>query len=95
MCNLLRFILYVRANPKYKSPGLIFGGAYIRRVFYVSNLGAYIRMGLYLKGLIFGGAYFRNFTVWYQKKKVPEVGFKSLTSISLRKYLTTASHTLS
>ena len=60
MCNLLRFILYVRANPKYKSPGLIFGGAYIRRVFYVSNLGAYIRMGLYLKGLIFGGVYIRR-----------------------------------
>ena len=38
--------------------GLIFGGAYLRRVFCVTSLG-----GLYLEGLIRGGAYFRNFTV--------------------------------
>ena len=38
--------------------GLIFGGAYLRRVFCVTSLG-----GLYLEGLIHGGAYFRNFTV--------------------------------
>ena len=52
MCNLLWFIVYLRANPKYKLQGLIFGGAYYRRVFCVSN-----------EGLIFEGAYFRNFTV--------------------------------
>ena len=41
--------------------GLIFGGAYLRRVFCVTSLG-----GLYLEGLIHGGAYFRNFTVFDQ-----------------------------
>ena len=56
---LLRFILYLRANPKYKPPGLIFGGTYYRRFFCVSNLGR----GLYLGELILGGAYSRNFTV--------------------------------
>ena len=39
--------------------GLIFGGAFQRRVFCVTILS-----GLYLEGLIHGGAYyFRNFTV--------------------------------
>ena len=44
MCNLLWFILYLRANPEYKPQR-----AYYRRVFCVSNL-----RGLYLEGLIFG-----------------------------------------
>ena len=39
--------------------GLIFGGAILRKVFWVTSLG-----GLYLEGLIHGGAYFRNFTVY-------------------------------
>ena len=38
--------------------GLIFGGAFQRRVFCVTILS-----GLYFKGLIHGGAYFRNFMV--------------------------------
>ena len=38
--------------------GLIFGGAFQRRVFCVTILS-----GLYLEGLIHGGACFRNFTV--------------------------------
>ena len=50
MCILLRFILYSGANPKYKPPGLIFGGAYYRRFFLRFEFG----------GLILGGAYFRN-----------------------------------
>ena len=32
----------------------MFGGAYYRRYFCVSDLGASIRKGLYMKGLIFG-----------------------------------------
>ena len=38
--------------------GLIFGGAYLRRVFALRVLG-----GLYLEGVTYGGAYFRSFTV--------------------------------
>ena len=36
----------------------MFGGAYYRRYFCVSDLG-----GFYTEGLIHEGAYFRNFTV--------------------------------
>ena len=59
----LCFTLYLRAISKFKSSGggggLIFGGAFQRRVFCVTILS-----GLYLEGLIHGGAYyFRNFTV--------------------------------
>ena len=55
----LRFTLYLRAIYKVKSSGgrrgggLIFGGAFQRRVFCVTILS-----GLYLEGLIHGGAYF-------------------------------------
>jgi len=48
----------LRIISKYKPPRLIFGGAYYRRYFCVSDLG-----GLYTEGLIHGGAYFFNFTV--------------------------------
>ena len=44
------FALYLRTTSKYKPPGgLIFGGAFKRRVFCVTSSG-----GLYLEGLIFG-----------------------------------------
>ena len=49
MRNLLRFILYLRANPKYKYPGIIFGGAYYRRgfIYRIRIWGVYIRRGLF------------------------------------------------
>ena len=53
MCNLLWFILYLRANPKYKPQG-----AYIRRGLLSEGF-----LRFEFEGLIFGGAYFRNFTV--------------------------------
>ena len=59
----LYFTPYLRVISKFKSSGgrrggLIFGGAFQRRVFCVTILS-----GLYFEGLIHGGAYFRNFTV--------------------------------
>ena len=54
---------------------LIYGGAYIRTRFCVSNINHLLTVwngkiviklvGLELGGLIFGGAYIRRFTVYY------------------------------
>jgi len=46
----------LRIISKYKPPGFIFGGAYYRTYFCVSDLG-----GFYTEELIHGGAYFLEF----------------------------------
>ena len=76
--NLLFFFVLPRIWGQFPSSiprgGLIFGGAFQRRVFCVTILS-----GLYLEGLIHGGANFRKFTVlivtpfadWVKSKRLP------------------------
>ena len=74
MCYLLWFILYLRANPKYKPQG-----TYIRRVFAFRSWGAYIRRGL------FSGFYGTSIGLSQSLKTLADVNVGRFWLLDLRK----------